>query len=247
MASTRSASAFLRPVEGRRAFEEILFQLEEAIAAGHLGAGDRLPPERELATRFQVSRTSVREALRVLEALGLVRVRRGAENGATLLTEPGNAFTNLFRFYLALEHVSMASLLEFRILLESWAAGAAARRHARDDLEEAEELVRRMETEDLDEPQFLEIDLAFHIELARASGNDLIELVLEGCRGAIWRTMLQETTASGNWPALRDSLRSQHREILEVVQAGDEEAAFRLVGEHIRPFYQRVLSSLDER
>src|SRR5204862_6394506 len=90
--------AYVRPVRGRRAFEEILLQLEEAISAGHLSAGDRLPPERELATRFQVSRTSVREALRVLETLGIVSVRRGAENGATLREEPGNALTQLLRF-----------------------------------------------------------------------------------------------------------------------------------------------------
>ena len=243
MTSARPSGAFIRPVEGRRAFEEILFQLEEAIAAGHLGAGDRLPPERELATRFQVSRTSVREALRVLEALGIVRVRRGAENGATLLKEPGNAFTNLFRFYLALEHVSMASLIELRIELESWAAGAAARRHAGADLDEAERLLQRMETEDLDEPTLLEIDLAFHMELARASGNELVELVLEGCRGAIWRTMIHATVTAGEWSAVRDTLRRQHRELLGAVLEGADGRASRLVGDHIRPFYEDMLES----
>jgi GntR family transcriptional repressor for pyruvate dehydrogenase complex len=247
MSSARPSTAYLHPVAHRRAFEEILFQLEEAIAAGHLGAGDRLPPERELATRFQVSRTSVREALRVLEALGLVRVRRGAENGAMLLEEPGNAISNLLRFYLALQHVSLASLIELRITLESWAAGAAARRSSPSDLGRAGELLEQMETEDLDELRYLETDLAFHIELARASGNDLVQLVLEGCRGAIWRTMLQATMTAGDWPVVRDSLRGQHRAILDAVLAGDDAAASRLVGEHIRPFYEDLLASLETR
>src|SRR5690349_13555237 len=127
---------FLRPVEGRRAFEEIPHQLEEAIAAGHLSAGDRLPPERELAAHFQVSRTSVREALRVLEALGIVSVRRGADNGATILEKPGNALTHLLRFHLALHHVSLTSLIEFRVVIESWAAGALARKRSAQALAE---------------------------------------------------------------------------------------------------------------
>jgi len=247
MASTTPASVFLRPVESRRAFEEILFQLEEAIAAGHLGAGDRLPPERELAAQFQVSRTSVREALRVLEALGIVRVRRGAENGATLLEHPGNAFANLFRFYLALEHVSMASLLEFRVGLESWAAGTAARRRTPAELQGAEELLLQMEADDLDLPRFLELDLAFHMTISRAAGNDLAQLVLQGCRGAIWRTMLQATVSAGEWPTVRERLRQQHREILDAIAQGDDEGASRLVGEHIRPFYAEALASLDAR
>jgi GntR family transcriptional repressor for pyruvate dehydrogenase complex len=229
---------FLRPVARRRAFEEILFQLEEAIAAGHLSAGDRLPPERELAHQFQVSRTSVREALRVLEALGIVSVRRGAENGATLLEEPGNALAQILRFHLALEHVSMGALVEFRVAIESWAARAAAERRTDEDVARAEELLERMEAEDLDEPGFLELDLAFHVELARACGNELAELVMEGCRTAIARTMLQVTLGAGDWPAIREQLRSQHRAIHEAIRVGDRDQASRLVADHIRHFYR---------
>lgn len=228
---------FLRPVERRRAFEEILFQLEEAIAAGHLAAGDRLPPERELAARFQVSRTSVREALRVLEALGIVRVRRGADNGAILLEEPSNAFTHLLRFYLALEHVSMAGLLEFRIALEAWMAAAAAARRPEAELAEAAELLSRMESEELDERAFLAVDLAFHLALGRACGNELATLVLEGCRTAILRTMVEAVVQAGDWPAIRERLRGEHRAIYEAIEAGDGPRASALVENHIRGFY----------
>ena len=245
--SSHASSSFLRPVEGRRAFEEILFQLEEAIVAGHLSAGDRLPPERELAARFEVSRTSVREALRVLEALGIVRVRRGADNGATLLEEPGNALTHLLRFYLALQHVSMEGLLEFRIAVESWAASAAARRHTATELADVASLIDRMEADELDERSFLELDLAFHLALARACGNELARLVLEGCRTAIWRTMVEATIAAGDWPAVRQRLREEHEAIYEAVAAGDETKASRLVGEHIRPFYSVYLNSAEPR
>jgi GntR family transcriptional repressor for pyruvate dehydrogenase complex len=237
MSRSPSATSFLRPVEGRRAFEEILFQLEEAIAAGHLSAGDRLPPERELAARFAVSRTSVREALRVLEALGIVRVRRGAENGATLLEEPTNAFTHLLRFYVALEHVSLDDLLQLRIALESWLAAAAAHRRAGIDLSEAAALLERMDAEELDEPEFLEQDLAFHLAIARACGNELAALVLEGCRTAILRTMIDTTVRAGDWPSIRRRLRREHREIFGAIDAGDGAGASALVDAHIRSFY----------
>src|SRR5262245_14245058 len=110
----------VRQVSGRRAFEEILLQLEQAFVSSDLAAGDRLPPERELAARFKVSRTSVREAMRVLEALGLVRVRRGADNGAVFLERPNNAIEPLFRFHLALQHASVENLIEFRTVIETW-------------------------------------------------------------------------------------------------------------------------------
>jgi GntR family transcriptional regulator, transcriptional repressor for pyruvate dehydrogenase complex len=242
MARASAPTSFLRPVEGRRAFEEILFQLEDAILAGHLSAGDRLPPERELAQRFEVSRTSVREALRVLEALGIVRVRRGADNGATLLEEPSNALTHLLRFYLALEHVSMASLLEFRTAHESWMAAAAARRRPEAELAEAADALDRMETEDLSERAFLEADLAFHTALARACGNELATLVLEGCRTAILRTMVEVTIAAGDWPSMRERLRGEHRGIYEAIEAGDAELASQRVEHHLRSFYAMHLA-----
>ena len=237
MSRSPSATTFLRPVQGRRAFEEILFQLEEAIAAGHLSAGDRLPPERELAARFAVSRTSVREALRVLEALGIVRVRRGADNGATLLEAPTNAFTHVLRFYLALEHVSPDDLLTLRIALETWLAAAAAERREEIDLSEAEALLDRMGGEDLDEPDFLELDLAFHLAIARACGNELAALILEGCRTAFLRTMIDTTERAGDWTAIRRRLRSEHRDICSAIDAGDSERAAELVESHIRSFY----------
>ena len=107
-----------------RAFEQILGALEAEISAGALEAGDRLPAERELAARYGVSRTSVREAIRVLEAMGIVSVRRGAEHGVVLLQEPGNAFGPVLRLLVALRHVSLDDAIEFRVMVE---AGAARR------------------------------------------------------------------------------------------------------------------------
>src|SRR5688572_15508990 len=99
----RQAAGF-QPVPQRRAFEEIFFQIENAILEGRLGVGDRLPPERELAEIFQVSRPSVREALRVLETLGVLSSRRGtgADSGSIVSAGGDNGLGNLLRLHASL-------------------------------------------------------------------------------------------------------------------------------------------------
>src|SRR5262249_8378084 len=95
----RLPATFLPSLPRSRTFEQILYQLEEAAVAGRLRPGDRLPPERVLAEQLGVSRTSLREAIRVLEALGIVTVRRGADQGVTVRATPSNPLSNLLRFH----------------------------------------------------------------------------------------------------------------------------------------------------
>jgi DNA-binding FadR family transcriptional regulator len=229
------------PAERRRAFEDVLHQLEQAIDAGALSAGDRLPAERELAAHFRVSRTSVREALRVLEALGIVQVRRGAENGATMLEEPGNALDHLLRFHLALGHVSVRDLVEFRILIESWAAAACARARDPELLSELEEAVARMSGAEQSRVDFNELDAAFHLTLVRGSGNELAVLVADGARGAIRRSMLDAILAVEDWPPTRRRLAREHRAIVEAIARGDEGDASKRTTDHVRRFWDTHL------
>jgi GntR family transcriptional repressor for pyruvate dehydrogenase complex len=229
------------PVSSRRAFEDILQHLEQSIASHAFSAGDRLPPERELAARLSVSRGSVREALRVLEALGLVRVRRGADNGATLLEQPNNALEPLFRLHLALEHVSVEDLIEFRIVIESWTAKAAAGLQLEAPLAAAELALSSMEDGELDYPSFLTLDMEFHLALARAAGNPFAPLVLEGSRSAIEKAMLEGATRAAGWAALRRRLVREHGAILDSVLAGDGANAARMMSRHIGRFYEEHL------
>ena len=104
------APTWVQPIKNRRGFEVILDRLEAALLSGELSVGDRLPGERELAAGFGVSRTSVREALRVLEALGILEVKRGTE-GVSLRNEPGDAFADLLRLHIALGHYDARSSL----------------------------------------------------------------------------------------------------------------------------------------
>ncbi len=235
------ATLSLRPVESRRAFEQILDQLEEAILAGELSVGDKLPPERELAARLGVSRTSVREALRVLEALGLVEVRRGAEHGVRLREEPGNAFADILRFLVALRHLTAETVLEFRLVLQVWAAGCAAER--RDDhlLDLLRGIVERMEAEPLDPTQFRSVDVDFHGTLVRAGQNELATLIFEAIRHSIEQMILDALLREADWASLRERLTCEHRVILNAIESRDVELSKRLVEDHIRGFWSTRL------
>jgi GntR family transcriptional repressor for pyruvate dehydrogenase complex len=229
------------PISPRRAFEEILLRLEQSIASRDFAAGDRLPPERELAARFNVSRASVREALRVLEALGLVSVRRGADNGVVLLEQPGNALEPLFRFHLTLEHATVEDLVEFRTVIETWTVQAAAELGRTQPLADAEALLERMDEGAPDPRSFLPLDLEFHLALARAADNPFAPLVLEGSRRAIERAMYEGLNRAPEWTSVRPRLLREHRAILAAVRAGQGTKAARLMRGHIGRFYDEFL------
>jgi GntR family transcriptional repressor for pyruvate dehydrogenase complex len=236
-----------QPIQSRRIFEEILAQIEDLFATGQLVQGDRLPPERDLAEQFGTSRTSVREAMRVLEALGVVEVKPGGDNGAVLVTHPARAFRDILQYQLALRHIDMPALVEFRIVLESWTAGTAAERREADVLERLENVLAAMAGE-MAYTQFQEFDSAFHLEIARASGNDLFALTLEGARTTIERAMLEAiaAAAAADWPSTQARLVEEHNAILKAIATGDSAAATALMTAHIRNFYDQHLFGYTE-
>ena len=105
-------------------YELVLHRVEADLAAGRLRIGGRLPGERVLAEQLGISRPSVREAVRVLEAMGVVRTATGSgpEAGAVIVAEPVSPLTAVLRLHLATNHLPMGDVVQTRVLLESWAA-----------------------------------------------------------------------------------------------------------------------------
>lgn len=237
-----------RPVERRRAFEHVIVQVEEAIVGGELGPGDRLPPERELAEIFDVSRSSVREALRVLEAFGVIAARqgRGPDAGSVVTAGDGNGLAGMLRLYASLLRIPLRDLVEVRVALEAMVARAAA---GSDDAAAARELsgLAAAMGDEVDAGRFLELDTGFHTALARASGNALAPLVMDALREAIAREMRRGFDAAPDPAAMRARIASEHAEIARLVAAGDGEAAARAVEAHIRSFYRLLLEPQERR
>jgi DNA-binding FadR family transcriptional regulator len=223
---------WIQPIKTPRAFEEILDQLEQALLNGHLAAGRRLPPERDFAAALGVSRTSVREAIRVMEALGLVDINRGPA-GAVLRTEPGNAFAEILRLHLALDHYSWASIVELREILEAWAFGEAARRGDERLVAELAQLLRKMAEPEVDPPTFLDLDVAFHSAVVSASENELAAGILAGCGTVVRKGMFEGITA-GAWSDTIRRLIDDHRQLYELISRGEADLASSFVREHIR-------------
>ena len=110
-----------------RTHELVLQWIEKQLSDGDLALGGRLPGERAMAEQLQVSRTSVREAVRILEAMGVVRagVGSGKDAGTVVIAEPGSALGSTLRLHVATRHLPVADIVETRVLLESWAAERA--------------------------------------------------------------------------------------------------------------------------
>jgi GntR family transcriptional repressor for pyruvate dehydrogenase complex len=235
-----------------RAFEEVLLQVERRIADDGLRVGDRLPGERQLAEQLQVSRSSVREALRVLETLGVVssQAGRGPDAGAILTSRPDSALTDLLRLSLGLSSLSLREVIDARLMIERWSAEHAARGaipaspetgarpvadpgRRSDSLTEA---MRAMEAAATAE-EFVEHDIAFHVAIAEASGNRLIAAVMRALRDAMRRYAIEAVERLGDTTVLRDD----HRRIHDAIASGDAAGAVDAVTTHLAHAYPELL------
>jgi GntR family transcriptional regulator, transcriptional repressor for pyruvate dehydrogenase complex len=228
-----------KPVRRFRTHEQVLQQVEEQILRGRLRPGDRLPPERQLAETLGVSRSAVREALRVLESMGVISASTGSgpSAGSIIVGEGTPALGTLLRIHLALSSYSQSELVEVRVQLERWAAKEAATRTDGEALEELHDLVAQMR-KSVDAPdRFNELDTAFHVGVATISGNSLLATLMQALRDAVQREMVHVFATLDDSRAVMESLCEEHQGILDAIVAGDPERAARLVQQHIENFY----------
>lgn len=170
-----------RPVATRRAFEEIASQIRGRLARQALRAGDRLPPERELASQFHVSRNTLREALRSLEISGLLELRKGATGGAFIREGGGDAAVAGLADLYHLGAIKPQHLTEARIVIGTEVARLACARRTKEDLAALEANVAAAEeaTRRGDVAQRAHINYEFHRLLARAARNPVLTVITD--------------------------------------------------------------------
>lgn len=223
-----------------RTHERVLARIEADLAAGRWALGERLPAERALAEELGVSRPSVREAIRVLEAMGIVRtaVGSGPDAGATVVDRPAAGLGAAVRLHVASGALAVHDVVETRVLLETWAVRVAAERSGDGAaLTEAGRLLDRMDDRTLSADAFRELDATFHVLLVRLAGNALVEAIMTGLRGAIESYVAAGSAALPSWERTADRLRVEHRAVLDAVTGGDGDRAAREVRAHIEGFY----------
>ncbi|MDJ0348823.1 FCD domain-containing protein [Cryobacterium sp. PH29-G1] len=226
---------------GPRAWQVVLDAVERDLLEGRLSPGDHLPPERTLAADLGVGRSSVREALRVLEVLGLIRtaVGSGPSAGAIIVARPGGGMSALMRLQVAAQGFEVADVVKTRLVLEGSIVtdlAEACRTHAV-DLAESAQILAAMESPTLTEAEFLALDTQFHLSLAQASGNQVITATMAGLRSAIEGYARAGLATLASWPATSARLRLEHRGILAAIMAGEADAARLAVQAHISGYY----------
>lgn len=220
-----------------RAWQVVLDDIERDLVEGRLRPGDRLAPERELAANLGVGRSSVREAVRVLEVMGLIRTGTGSgpSSGAIVVAAPRGGLSQLLRLQVAAHAFPLEDVVETRLLLEQWSVASLARDADR-DLARPSEMLDGMERE-VSTEEFLAMDAAFHLALAEASGNAVVAATMSGLRDAIHEYVLTGARRIDDWATTRERLRGEHRAILAAIDRGDAATARALVTDHIRGYY----------
>lgn len=222
-------------------FDVALRYLQDQILDERYRDGDRLPPERELAVEIGVSRGAVREALRVLQAQGVIVSSTGPGNGTRIQAAPVRALGRLIGVHVALGSVEFDDLTETRIALERAAVRAAASHRAPEHLRAARAHVQAMQAAP-DVSTFNRYDTDFHVALAEAGQHPLMRDLTVALRQAAARPIQVAETSAADWEGLRGQLVRQHEAVLDAVEAGEELLAAELVEHHIR-FASRELGT----
>lgn len=222
--------------------DQVVDQLEHLIRSGTLEFGDRLPPERELADSFGVSRTVVREAIRSLVAKGLLDVKPGS--GAVVSIPDSSLVSESMSMIIRLraEEDLYPQIFEARRLLEVEFAGLAAQRATEENLLELEEELSKMEQEcSIDEAA--EFDVDFHAGIARATQNEIYPIILDSVVDIFLEVRRLALSVQGS----KEEAITYHRELVERFKSRDVTGARKTMLEHLKSGEKVMKSFLDKQ
>ncbi len=242
MTAVEGERPLIGSVRAAATYELVVEQVRRAIYLGRFLPGDKLPPERDLASQMGVSRTTIREAVRVLEGEGLIAVRRGSSGGLVVLghaqLSPGQV-----KSYMETQRVLLDSVFEFRVANECAAAALAAVRRTESQLRRLSRAVEEMDRLGAS-PEAREVtaniarfgawDSEFHLAIARASANPFLLKAVEDGRTAMFLPVGRVFTR------LEDDANAHHAAIFEAIRGRDGAAA----SAHMRAHIEATRASL---
>ena len=223
----REKLKLFKPIKKTRVYEEIVFKIKDMLEKGRLKSGDQLPGERELSEVFQVSRSSVREALRTLETQGFLESRQG--DGTYIASKPVESLVSPLASAIFSEKDSQMELFEMRRLIEPRLAHLAAERATQEEIammEQAlvlqEEAVARGETG-------TDVDKSFHYIMAKATKNKVLLRLTDSMRDLLAESRDKYLQVEGR----PDKSILRHRQVLDAIKARDGELAAQVMLEHV--------------
>jgi GntR family transcriptional repressor for pyruvate dehydrogenase complex len=214
------------PIERRKVYELVADQLVREITDRRLKPGDPIPAERQLAETLSVGRSSIREALRMLESRGLIS---SIGHGAFTVAEYGNPLNVSLALLVEMRDGDLRELFEVRKILEVEMAGLAAERRSEEDIERMRAAIETMDAGIGSAERYIAGDLEFHQAVVAATGNRIARSMMEAIRDVMRRGLLSVYAIPGS----PERSMAQHRQILEAVEAGRPDEARERVREHL--------------
>ena len=226
-------------VKVSRISENIAEQIREAILDGELKIGDQLPSEKDFARHFGVSKSSLREAYRVLEAYGLLEIRQGMSGGAFIkevdITTIKDSLVNYFFF----QNPGLREYTEIRTFIEPQVVRICAEKITAEDIEYLENNILAMEQEPDGKNFISDLDIAFHKKLVDITGNKIISLVVETIQTALINIKRMVHTDE----QFLKMVCSDHKKIVAALKEHDPEKASKAMLDHINEVEKGMLAS----
>ena len=231
----------LQAVAKTKLHEQIVNQVQLLIEKGRLKHGDQLPPERELAGIFKVSRHTVREAIRILEQKNILKSRPGS--GTYIILEDESSVVEFLAKAIFKEKNTLAEIFQFRELLEPQIAGLAAKNATPKDISVLEDILEKQKKEFGNLDVSKELDEKFHLALAKATGNSVLLQVAE-----LFGHILLQSRHKHSLSPYRNKLSIQgHKKILDAIKSEDATAANQLMAGHLHAIRKLVIPSDDAK
>lgn len=233
-----------QPIAVGRMSAAVVEQIRARIRSGKLAAGDRLPPERNLAAQLGVSRTIVREALRELQSAGLVDLPARANAGAVITRPTGKRIGERLGDMLLVDALQVADVSEARIVLELSLVEIVCKRASDEDLSALRAICDRSEAAVARGAYSVGLSTEFHLRLTGASHNRALELFVDSLRGVARDVFVD---AGGYPPAAMGERVREHRAIVEAVASRDAVAVRGLLDPHLRRTASELRTALASR
>jgi GntR family transcriptional repressor for pyruvate dehydrogenase complex len=230
------------PVKARKISDEVYKQLVSSISGGQFKPGEKLPPEREMASDLGVSRQSIREALYRAEVMGLIEVRQG--EGSFVLSSVRESLKSPLSILLEEEAGRIFEFLDVRNLIEGWCAEKAATEATTEDLERMAGILEKMEASSPGDYEWETVDVEFHLSIAAATHNVIAIHIMEALKDSFssffrFRKVLMR-------PEKKDLLFQHHEEIYRAISQRDPPLAKKKLLAHLGFIEEKIKEEMEK-
>lgn len=236
-AGSGAGTELFNPVSSVRVSQVIVDQVRLLIQQGRLKPDDRLPSERDLCEQFGVSRVTVREALRVLEAGGLVEIRVGARGGAFVTTPSSERVGAGLADLLKLSPLTAAEVTEARMVFELGIAPIVVERATAEDIAALKEICDRQQDALKDQSYSMTLSAEFHVRVAACTHNAAIEMLVQSFHGPLLMSLEEAKVAA---PQMGRRGSTEHREFVDAIERRDAGLATAIMRAHLQRTADRV-------